>query len=140
MGWSLLNWKTLIKLSTYDMSCHSNHQHIQYNHLPGTSQYSCHICLPGNGQRSDIWRMSRFVHRWHHSDKIRVVQCICCNLVNEKRQTLKTKQTRMHSSRMRAVRSSSHAYTSKHLHWTLCILACTEADIPPENRMTDRQV
>ena len=31
--------------------------------------------------------------------------------------------TRMHSSRMRTVRSSSHVYPS--MHWELCIPACT---------------
>ena len=65
-------------------------------------------------------------------------------------------QTRIHSSRMRTVRSSSYVYPS--MHWAgrcvsqhalergclprggMCIPECTEADIPPMNRMTDRQV
>ena len=39
-----------------------------------------HIGLLGKDQCSDIWRMSRFVHRWRHSDRILVLQHTCCNL------------------------------------------------------------
>ena len=57
-----------------------NEENIPGNHLPGISQCMSHICLLGNDKCSDIWRMSKFVHRWRHSDRIRVLQCICCNL------------------------------------------------------------
>ena len=39
-----------------------------------------HIGLLGKDQDSDIWQMSRFVHRMRHSDRILVLQHTCCNL------------------------------------------------------------
>ena len=55
-------------------------QSLYRSYVHSGSLYTCHISLPENEMHSDIWRMSRLVHKWHHSNSILALQCICCNL------------------------------------------------------------
>ena len=57
---------------TYHTCCHSNYP------------YSFHICLLGDVRYSDIWWLSRWVHRWRHLNRIRVPLHIYYNLENNK--------------------------------------------------------
>ena len=74
----------LLEIFQYTVGNHhlENELNIAGNHHPGTSQNTHHRGLPGNEMNSDIWRMSRFSHRWHHLNSILTPRRICCNLKN----------------------------------------------------------